>query len=154
LASQLVAHGREGMLGDVEPERLLLQPQQLVLVPLLDGNVRVVLRLRLGVVEAEVEDRTLAGETVCRMAIAPGERGLEAFEHPLARGAGRVERAALDQRLQGTLVDDSRIDSLREVPDRLERPVLLARRDDRARGAVADVLHGVEAETDLPLDDG
>ena len=106
------------------------------------------------VVEAEVEDRALPREPVGGVTVAPPERGLEALEHPLARGAGRVERAALDERLERALVRDRRVDALGEVPDRLERAVLLARGDDRARRAVADVLHGVEAEADLALDDG
>ena len=53
---------------------------------------------------AEVEDRALAGEPVGLLAAAPRERRLEHLEHPLARRAGRVERAALDERLERALV--------------------------------------------------
>src|SRR5207247_10546476 len=40
LAPELVADGRQRMLGHVEPERLLLQPQQLVLLELLRTDRR------------------------------------------------------------------------------------------------------------------
>ncbi len=103
---------------------------------------------------AEVEDRALAEQLVGLLLLSPGERLLEALEHSLARRAGRVERAGLDERLERALVRHLRIDALREVPDRLERSALLARAHDLAARGLADVLHRVQAEADLPLDDG
>ena len=74
-------------------------------------------------------------------------------EHPATRRAGRVERTALDERLERAPVDRLRVDALGEVEDRLERPALAARAHDRPRGRLAHVLHGVEPEADLTLDD-
>ena len=74
------------------------------------------------------------------------------LEDPAPRRPGRAERAALRERLERPLVHELRIDALGEVPDGRERPALAARGDDRARGRLADVLHRVQAEPDLPLD--
>ena len=115
---------------------------------------RMVSRRLLARVAAEhLEDRALPGEPVGEVALAPAERVLERGQHRRARGAGRVERAALDERLERALVRDGRVDALGEVPDRLERPALVARGDDRAGRPLAHVLDRVEAEADLALDD-
>src|SRR5436190_11399672 len=133
------------MLRDEEAERLLLEAQQLALVVLLGRDPRVV-SLRGGLLlldsEAEVEDRALAGEPVGMLAAAERERLVEHIEHALAGGAGRVERAALDERLERAAVHDLRVDALGEVPNGGERAGL-ARGDDRTAGALADVLDGV-----------
>ena len=63
------------------------------------------------------------------------------------------KRAALDQRLDRLLVDRAGVDALAEVPQRGERPALLARALDRLDGLVADALDRVEAEADVALDD-
>ena len=84
-------------------------------------------------VTAQVEDRGLPREPVGRVLLPPRERLLEQDEHP--GGAGRVERAALDQRLERALVHDLRA-TLGEVPDRLERAALVAGRHDRAGGGL------------------
>ena len=102
---------------------------------------------------AEVEDRPLAGEPVGLHPSTPRRGLLEHLDHPAARVAGRVQRAAPNQRLQRPLVRDLRIDALGEVPDRRERPAVTPRRDDRPRRRVADVLDRVQPEADLPLDD-
>ena len=75
---------------------------------------------------AEIEDRALADLRVLLLLGAGALRLLEHGEHPLARRAGRAERAALDQRLDRPLVDRRAVDAAAEVPDRLERPALLA----------------------------
>ena len=98
----------------------------------------------------EIEDRPLPGEAVGLLLLPPRERLLEHVEHSLARAG---DRAALDERLDDALVRDRRVDALGEVPDRLERP-FLARLDDRAARDLPDPLDGVEAEADLPADDG
>src|SRR5207248_9636223 len=135
-------------------ERLLLQLEQLVLRELPGGNGRMMARRRVAGPVAEIEDRALPEQLVGLLLLAPGERLLQALEHPAPRRAGRVEGAALDERLERALVDGLRVDALGEVPDRRERPTVLAGAHDRAAGGLADVLHGVEAEADLPLDDG
>jgi hypothetical protein len=98
-------------------------------------------RLRVGRL-TEVEDRALSGEPVRLLALAPRERLLEHLEHPETRVAGRVQRAALDERLERALVARRRVDTFAEVPDRRERPVLLAGADDPARRRLPHVLHG------------
>src|SRR5213594_4060545 len=110
-------------------------------------------RVRRGLV-AEVEDRALPREAVGLLPLPPRERVLDDLEHPATRRVGGVERAALHERLERALVRALRIDALREIPDRRELTALVARPDDRARGRVADVLHRVQPEADLPLDDG
>ena len=101
----------------------------------------------------QVEDRALADLRVLLHLLAGGLGLLEHLEHSLARRAGRVERAALDQRLDRLLVDGAAVDALAEVPDRGERAVLLARALDRLDRLVADALDRVEAEADVALDD-
>ena len=135
LAAQLVADGREGVLGDVEAERLLLEPQELLLLELAGRDRRMVAggdivggaRSRPSKSEAWPISRSL------RELLPVAERLLEDGEHPHPRLAGRVERAALDERLERALVDDLRVDALREVPDRVERPVLARARRSPAR---------------------
>ena len=125
LAPQLGSHALERMLGDVEAERLLLEAQELALVELGDRDRRMLdLDGLLGLAEAAVEDRGLAGEPVGRDALAVPESGVERGEHPHPRRAGRVERAALHERLERALVQRLRVDALGELPDRLERPAL------------------------------
>jgi hypothetical protein len=133
LAAELVADRRQRVIGDVEAERLLLQLEQLVLRELAGRDDRVVTCRRIAPrVVAEVEDRALAKQLVGLLLLSPGERLFEAFEHPAPRRAGRIERAALDERLERPLVDGLRVDALGEVPDRRECPALLARPHDRA----------------------
>src|SRR5262245_62906512 len=95
-----------------------------------------------------VKDGALAGEPVGLLLPAPRERGLERLPHAAPSRARRVERAALDERLERALVHELRVDALAEVPDGREEPALLPRGDDRANGALAHVLHRVQAEAD------
>src|SRR4051794_35767097 len=108
-----------------------------------------------GVAEAvaQVEDRTLAHLGVLLNLVAGRLRLGQHLEHPGARGAGRIERAALDQRLDRLLVDAAAVDALAEIPDRGDRSIRVARLDDRLDRGVADVLDGVEAEADVALND-
>ena len=78
-------------------------------------------------VAAEVEDRALADLGVLLGLLARALRGFEHDQHPLARGAGGVEGAALDQRLDRALVHGPGVHALAEVPQRRERAALLAR---------------------------
>ena len=103
---------------------------------------------------AFVEDRRLPEQPVGLLLLPPRDRLLEHLEHPLPGRGGRVERAALDERLEHALVRDLPVDALGEVPDRRERAALVARAHDRGRGALADALDRVQAEADLALDDG
>jgi hypothetical protein len=74
-------------------------------------------------------------------------------QHPLARGAGGVEGAALDQRLDRALVHGPGVHALAEVPQRRERAPLLARALDLLHGGEPDALHGVQPEADVAFDD-
>ena len=86
---------------------------------------------------AEVEDRALADQRVLLRLLPRPLRLLEHLEHAPPRRAGRAERAALDQRLDRLLVDRAGVDALAEVPQRGERPALLARALDRLDGLEA-----------------
>ena len=108
----------------------------------------------LGLAERAVEDRCLPREPVGRDPLPVPERGVERGEHAHPARAGRVERAALHERLERPLVQDLRVDALGELPDRLERPALGAHADDRLGRCLAHVLDGVQPEVDDALDDG
>ena len=82
LAPQLVADPRQRMLGDVQPEHLLLEAQQLALVELVRRARRMVLGLHL-LDRREVEDRALAGEPIGLVLLAQPHRLLEHLELPL-----------------------------------------------------------------------
>src|SRR5207237_8048796 len=94
------------------------QPKQLVLLVLARPDARMLELL------VAAEERVLAHHPVAVRPRAVRERGLQRLEHPLPRPTGRVQGAAPDQRLERALVRDRRIDPLREVPQRLERPTL------------------------------
>ena len=105
---------------------------------------------------------------------APVQRLVEAVEQLAAGGAGEVEGAALDQRLDDLLVDLRRLrrelrpaplaaprfavteagrrcgrqDALAEVGEAGERAVGVARREDGLDRLAADAAHGAEAEAD------
>ena len=98
LGPQLGAKRRERVLGDVQPEGLLLEPQQVGLLELLGGDRRVMLRpatSHFGLAEMAVEDRALAREPVGVLLLPVGERLLQHLEHPHPRApaARRISRA-------------------------------------------------------------
>src|SRR5437660_1060620 len=99
---------------------------------------------------AQVEDRSLPEAARVVGGVAGAECLVEHLEHRLARAG---QRTRLDERLERALVHELRVDAVGEVPDVRERPTVGARGDDRAARVLADVLHGVEPEADLPLDD-
>src|SRR6185503_15734595 len=101
LAPQLVAHAREGVLRHVETERLLLEPQELLLLEFRRRDGWMVLLVRaVDGVERTLEQRRLPHQAVLCELLAVGEGLLEHREHPHPRRSGRVERAALHERLQ------------------------------------------------------
>src|ERR1039458_8751679 len=53
----------------------------------------------------------------------------------------RIQRSALDQRLQYSLVEQPKIDVLAELVNRLETSQLLPRCDNRLNRIASDVLH-------------
>src|SRR5206468_2457523 len=137
--AQRLAHLLERVRGDEEADGLLLDGQQLGLLEL-TGRDRWVLRRGErargaggggGLGRIEIEDRSLPDLGVELGLLPGGLRLLEDAEHALARIAGGPECAALDERLDRALVDRARIDAGAEVPQRRERPALLARRLDR-----------------------
>src|SRR3954464_676192 len=89
---------------------------------------------------AQVEDRALADQRVLLRLLACALGRLQHRQQALARGAGRVERPALDQSLDRALVDRTRVDALAEVPQRAERSPLFAAALDRLHGGVAHAL--------------
>src|SRR5206468_8522765 len=108
LAAQLVPHAVQRVLGDVESESLLLQPEQLALLELVGRNGRVMLPGRLRVPGKAVEDRRLSREPVGLGARAEIDRLFEHAQEALARRTRRVERSGLDERLECSLVDELR----------------------------------------------
>ena len=113
----------ERVLADVEAERLLLQPQELVLLELARAAIGGWCAARSSSAVAEVEDRALAGEPVGLRRAGRSESACSsASSIPCRERARRVERAALDERLERALVHHLRVDPLGEVPERLERP--------------------------------
>ena len=136
LAAQLVAHARERMLGDVEAERLLLEPQQLRLLELAGGDRRMVRARppsRLRVAEAARRRSTPGPSSRSAASFCPCASACSSTPSIPIRVAP-VESSAphLTSDSSDALVDDLRVDALGEVPDRRERAALLARRDDRA----------------------
>src|SRR5579862_210101 len=104
-------------------------------------------------VEAKVEDRPLTDQRVL-LRLLPRALGLlEDREHALARGFGGTEGAALDQRFDRLLVDRPAVHAGTEVPQIAKRSALFPRALDRLHRCVADALDGVEAETDVAVDD-
>ena len=98
--------------------------------------------------------RSSPGRSGVLLGLLAGRLGLlEHRQHALAAGAGRAERAALDQRLDRLLVDRAAVDPLAEVEQVGERTVLLARPLDRLDRRVADALDRVEPEADVAVDD-
>ena len=172
-APQRGAQRLQGMRGDEQADRLLLDREQLRLLELLagdrwvggprEGRRRAVADAegRAGAARAgglgrwgEIEDRTLADLQILLGLLAAALGLLEHLQHPLAARAGGAERAALDQRVDRLLVDGATVHTLAEVPQRAELSPLLARALDRLDGLEADALDGVEAEADLALDNG
>src|SRR5437868_2302598 len=148
LAPQLLLRRRERVLGDVQPEALLLHVQELGLVVFLGRERRIVHLLRL---VAEVEDRSLPEAARVVGGVAGAERLVEDLQHRLAR-AGK--RARLHERLERALVHDLRVDALGEVPDGGERAAVGAGGDDRPARGLPHVLDRVQPEADLAADDG
>jgi len=85
----------------------------------------------------------------------PRQGLLHALEHPAPRRPGRIQRAALDQRLQRPLVRALRIYPLGEVPQGFERspppraPAMIA----RAPAGSPTFLTAFSPKRNLPLDD-
>src|SRR5205823_8193547 len=121
--AKLVAHGVERMLRDVQAERLLLPAEELVLLELLVRDRRVL----------DLEHRLLAEEEIFLQLRSRPECLLDCIEHPPPRSPGRIERAAVDERLQRALVHDLRVDALGEIPERAEGAGLPPRIDDLSR---------------------
>ncbi len=155
LPPQLALDALERMLRDVEAERLLLEAQQLALVELARRDRRVVPLGRAHRRSSKRRRRSTPGPRCRSWANRwPSPSALSSTASmPDPAGAGRVERSALDERLERALVHGLRVGALGELPDRLERAALAARPDDRLGRSLSDVLDGVQAEADLAFDD-
>src|ERR671932_163023 len=131
------------MVGDVEPQSLLL--------PLQDAT-SVVLNLRyrrsgwskLG----SVEHAELVGAGVLGTFLGEFDGFGVHLEHGGPETAGRVESTAFYERLDGTLVVGLRTYALTEVEEILERSVFLSCLYDRLNTVAPDVLYRREAEPD------
>ena len=143
----------ERVAGDVQAQRLLLGGELLVAGHLRAGDRGVELGDGVGAAH-RAEQRLLARREVEPAAGGLAHRRRERLEHPQARRAGRVERAAADQALERPLVDLRLVDAAAEVPDRLELAALLARGEDRGDGVLPHPLDRRQAEPDLPRRSG
>ena len=137
------------MIAHVETEHVLLCSQALALV-----------ELDVGYGEAIVEHRRFVGgaahvEKAHRAGVAlatPAQPGiddcLEHVQQTLAGMIERVERAAVDQRLDRALVEHPRIDPIAEIVEVGERTAALTLFDQLRRNTLADVAHRRQSEAD------
>ena len=134
---------RQWMVGDVDPQQLLLPAEQL-----LPGRLGTGGRCGDRGLGREVEQADLAGRAVLLLALAGRERGVQPTQLGEARPE-RVARAGLDERLEHPLVVALQVDAPAEVLEGPERSAGLARTDDVVDRALTDVLDRPEAEADL-----
>ena len=139
------------MLGQVQPQQLLLPAQPLADRDLGGGGQRALEDL--GVGRGQVEQRRLSGDPVALRRLGRGDRVVQA-QQQLGGMAHRGQRADLDQRLEHLAVGEAQIDPGAEVGERPELAAGIPRRDDRFDGALAHVLHGQQAEPDGVALDG
>jgi len=123
----------EQMARQVEAERRFLQQQPLADAPGLGLHQRRLLRGR--AVVAVVEQTTLRG--VVDLVVGEVETQRDAGQQAGTIRMQRVERTALDQRLDRTLVDPLAVDAGAEVEEAVERAAGLARLDDGLHRALA-----------------
>src|SRR5262249_15497438 len=142
--ADLLLEARERMPGDVEAERLLLEPDLLVGAPLRLVGERVL--------DARLL-RHLAEEALARrrrLARRRGdlERGIEPVGERRAGLPQGVEAARLDQRLDDAPVVEPEVDARAEIREGPERALPRAGHEDRRDRAVPDALHRAEPEAD------
>ena len=138
------------MLGEVQPEQLLLPAEALPDRDLGGERERPLQGCR--VVGAEIEQGGLAAQPVACRGLAGVDRVIEA-EQDLGGMTELVERPDLGERLEDLAVDEPEVDPRAQVGERLERAALGPRRHDRLDRALADVFHRQQPESDRrPLD--
>ncbi len=136
------------MVAHVEAEHLLLEGEPLALVELdvrdrLHGR-----RTRLAVATRVAEERHDAHVVLAAAGHGVVDDLLVHLQQALAGVPERVERAGLDERLDGPLVEDLVVDPVAEVVEVGERPVLLTLGNDELDEPLAHVAHGREPEGD------
>ena len=154
LPGEDVLDAEQRVVGDVEPEHLALEGQQRRSCPTPPAGTRHVEgRLAPSVVAEAPNRRVLPDRLVALDVDRPRRRPARApSTRPLRGVAERVERARLDQRLDGPLVADHRGHLAQEVGEAGERALRLAGRDDRLDHVVADVADRGQAEPDVRAD--
>ena len=151
LARELILHCGERMLGDVDPERLLLERQ--------GGNF--------SNSPAGISGCTFGADDSSppRSKIEPWPSSRSACSRRPTRVRGRSPRASAPRRPVESsaphLISASSarlfatvVDPFREIPEGGKRVPALARGDNRRRGCLPHVLYGIEPEADLSLHDG
>jgi hypothetical protein len=139
------------MLGQVQPEELLLPAQAFAHRDLGGGGQRPLERDR--VVGGHVEQRGLARDPVALRRLPGRDRVVEP-EQDLAGCPNAFSAPTLRQRLEHLPVRQAQVDARAEVDQRLERPALVARGDDRLDRTLADVLDREQPEPDRVALDG
>src|SRR5690606_20296653 len=149
---ELLAVLRERVRGEVEPQRVLLALEELLLGPRRARGQRRRGRRRV-VVAPEPEERGLPRGAVARERLPRRDRRFDGRGHvrALLAAVHGVESAAAHERLDRRLVDRARRDALAEVVERRERPALVALRDDRLDRLRAGALERAKAEAHVPV---
>ena len=156
LAAELLAHARQRMLGDVQAEHLLLEPQQLAALELLGRDTadgasrasRMLGRRPPPSARSKIEPWPARRSACC---LAPHCSAWSSTSSMPRREPGRAPHLTSASTTRRFETDGS----MRSAKSQIDSngPVL-ARGDDRAAGRLADALHGVQAEADLAADDG
>ena len=140
------------MVGDVQAEHLALGGEQDGLVPLAVRDVRA--RSRASgrrPARSPPPNRSYCPIGLGALGLEHGVDRLGVHEHEATTGVSEgVEGAGLDQRLDGALVADDRVDLGEEVGEVGEAALVAPRRDDRGSTTLAaDVADRGEAEADV-----
>ena len=143
---QLVFVLFQRMPGDEESENFFFGLKARVLVPVGDIGQFVVARRCFFLLE-DAKQAVLAGFGVA-LGFLRLLHGLVEHGHELSAAAEGIHGAALDQRFDHALVEQSQVDVFAELEDGFEAAQLLARGNNRFNGIAADILHRGQAEAD------
>ena len=134
------------MARDVKPDRLLLPLQRLHSLPV--RHLRQVFVRCIVAAEHVAEQPALAGLLIPARLLPMFHRTVNGGEQLRPRSVQAIHGAGLNQRFNRPPVHHRRVHLFAEIEEVLERPVLLARGDDRFHRILAQILDGAQAEAD------
>ena len=164
-AAKIHAIAIERVPRDVKPEGLLLTHERLPQIPRLDlsivlesserpGAIGGFLRARLG---EESEHVGLAAFAIATGAAGSLEGAFDGAERPRPGNPTAeersVERAALDEGFENTLVHAARVDPLGEVKKVGERPTRVTCLEDRVERGLPNAADRAQPEADLRIEE-